>query len=135
MKIDGSCHCGQITYEAEISLEKVAVCHCTDCQKLSGSAFRTVVMVPDSDFTLLSGDIKTYVKTAESGNKRAQTFCGNCGAPLYATSVDDGPKIFGLRVGAISQRDQLVPKIQIWGEAALHWVPDIPGVKMLKKQS
>ncbi len=135
MKIDGSCHCGQITYEAELNLEKVAVCHCNDCQKLSGSAFRTVAMVPDTDFTLLSGDLKTYIKTAESGNKRAQTFCGTCGSPLYATSVEDGPKVLGLRVGTISQRDQLVPKIQVWGEAALHWVPEISGVKKLEKQS
>jgi hypothetical protein len=40
MKIDGRCHCGYITYEAEIELEKALICHCTDCQTLSGSAFR-----------------------------------------------------------------------------------------------
>jgi hypothetical protein len=42
MKIDGRCHCGYITYQAEIDPEKVMICHCTDCQTLSGSAFRTV---------------------------------------------------------------------------------------------
>ncbi|MEO1544948.1 MAG: GFA family protein, partial [Pseudomonadota bacterium] len=44
MKITGGCHCGKITYEAVINLENVVVCHCTDCQRLSGSAFRTVAM-------------------------------------------------------------------------------------------
>ena len=43
MKIDGSCHCGRIRYEAEVDPAKVVICHCTDCQTLSGSAFRTVV--------------------------------------------------------------------------------------------
>ncbi len=45
MKIDGACHCGNISYEAEIDPENVAICHCVDCQILSGSAYRTVVYV------------------------------------------------------------------------------------------
>jgi hypothetical protein len=44
MHIDGACHCGKITYEAEVDPEAVGICHCTDCQTLSGTAFRTVVM-------------------------------------------------------------------------------------------
>ena len=42
MKVDGGCHCGNITYRAEIDPDKVLICHCTDCQTLSGSAYRTV---------------------------------------------------------------------------------------------
>jgi len=38
MKIDGHCHCGQITFEAEVDPNSVMICHCTDCQRLSGSA-------------------------------------------------------------------------------------------------
>ena len=58
MKIDGGCHCGDITYEAEIDPETVGICHCTDCQALSASAFRTFVMAPEDDFRILSGDPK-----------------------------------------------------------------------------
>ena len=43
MKIDGSCHCGAIRYEAEVDPGGVSICHCTDCQKLTGSAFRVTV--------------------------------------------------------------------------------------------
>ena len=43
MRTDGGCHCGFIKYEGEAYPEKAAVCHCTDCQTLSGSAYRTVV--------------------------------------------------------------------------------------------
>ncbi len=72
------------------------VCHCTDCQTISGTAFRTVVFAAEGTFKLLSGELKTYVKTAESGALRAQTFCPECGTHIYATSVRDGPKTFGV---------------------------------------
>jgi hypothetical protein len=62
MKIDGGCHCGRVTYEAEIDPDKTAICHCTDCQTLSGSAFRTVVFTRVGTFKLRSGELKIYVK-------------------------------------------------------------------------
>ncbi len=58
MQIDGRCHCGFITYEAEIDPEKVIICHCTDCQTLSGSAFRTVALTREGEFNLLSGHLR-----------------------------------------------------------------------------
>ena len=67
MKIDGACHCGNITYTAEIDPENVGLCHCTDCQTLSGSAFRTSVRANKETFHLAGGQPKIYVKTAESG--------------------------------------------------------------------
>ena len=74
MKITGGCHCGKITYEAEISLDNVVICHCTDCQSLSGSAFRTVVFSETDAFTFLTGEPGVYVKTGDSGNKRSKHF-------------------------------------------------------------
>src|SRR5215471_2540808 len=79
MKIDGRCHCARITYEAEIDPEKVLICHCRDCQTLTGSTFRTVALTYEDTFKLLSGELKTYVKTAESGAERQQSFCPECG--------------------------------------------------------
>ena len=134
MKIDGGCHCGAITYEAEIDPEKVAICHCTDCQALSASAFRTVVRVPEADFRILTGEPKIYIKTGDSGAKRAQGFCSECGSAIYATSVDDGPKVFGLRLGTARQRAELTPKKQIWFRSALHWLPDLDSIPKVEKQ-
>ncbi|MBS1270380.1 MAG: hypothetical protein MAG794_01335 [Gammaproteobacteria bacterium] len=102
VKIDGACHCGYITYEAEIDLDNVGICHCTDCQTLSGSAFRTIALTREGTFKLLSGELKTYIKTGESGNQRPQSFCPECGSPIYSTSVGDGPKIHCIRAGKIS---------------------------------
>ncbi len=134
MKIDGGCHCGFITYEAEIDPEKVGICHCTDCQTLSGSAFRTILVVPEDDFKLLSGEPKTYVKIGESGAKRAQTFCPECGSPIYATSVGDGPKFFNIRLGTARQRDELPPKVQYWFRSAQRWLTDLDSVPKIEKQ-
>jgi hypothetical protein len=46
MKVNGSCHCAQITYEAEVDPQHVSLCNCTDCQVLTGSACRVSVPTP-----------------------------------------------------------------------------------------
>jgi len=133
MRIDGGCHCGNITYEAEIDPEKVGICHCTDCQTLSGTAFTTFVPAPIGGFRLLAGQPKIYVKTAESGSKRAQAFCPECGSRLYASAVTD-PKMLNIRVGTARQRGELPPKVQLWCRSSLDWVMDLGGVKRFDKQ-
>src|SRR5262245_63433553 len=55
MNVQGSCHCGEITYEAEVDPDKVNLCNCTDCQMLTGSAFRVSVPAPAATFRLLTG--------------------------------------------------------------------------------
>jgi hypothetical protein len=134
MKIDGHCHCGCITYEAEVDPEKVDICHCTDCQTLSGSAFRTVVPAPEDKFKLLSGQPRIYVKTGESGAKRAQAFCPECGTPIYSTAVGDGPKFIGIRVGTVRQRNDLPPKTQYWFRSAQHWVTELSSLQKVDKE-
>ena len=134
MKIDGGCHCGYIAYEAEVDPEQTAICHCTDCQTLSGSAFRTVIPAPDHSFRILSGEPAIYVKTGESGAKRPQGFCPRCGSPIYSTAVGEGPKSYFIRVGTVRQRDQLVPKTQIWSRSRRHWVTDIDSIRTIDKQ-
>ena len=124
MKIDGRCHCGYITFEAEADPDNVGICHCTDCQTFSGSAFRGFVRVGDT-LKVLSGEPTIYVKTAESGRKRAQGFCPRCGSSLYATAAGDGPKTYSVRLGAVRQRDTLVPKVQIWTRSRLPWTEDL----------
>lgn len=132
MRIDGSCHCGRITYEADIDPDKVGVCHCTDCQTLSGSAFVVYVPVPKEALTL-RGEPKLYVKTAESGSRRAQAFCPECGTRIYA-SADADPQVFNLRIGTVHQRASLAPKRQLWCRSALPWTMDLGSIKRHAKQ-
>lgn len=138
MKIEGRCHCGSLKYVAEVDPAKVEVCHCADCQTLSGSAFRVVVPAEPGTFKLVSGEPKTYVKTADSGNRRVQAFCPNCGTSLYAHALAGDPHIrppiVGLRVGAIVQRDQLAPRAQYWTRSRQHWVTDLAALPAVETE-
>jgi len=133
LHVDGSCHCGNIQFEAEIDLDKVTICHCTDCQRMTGAAFRTVVPALKNSFKLLKGEPTTYLKIAESGNRRIQGFCPHCGTSVYATS-EFNQEIFGLRVGTLNQRAEIIPKKQIWHRSAMEWISDIDHLPKFEKQ-
>ena len=134
MKIDGGCHCGYIAYEAEADPEAAIICNCTDCQTLSGSAFRTVLPTRLGSFKLRSGELKIYVKIGESGTARPQSFCPNCGTPIYSTTAGQDPKVYFLRLGTVRQRDQFTPKFQIWSRSSQRWINDIGSIRAIEKQ-
>jgi hypothetical protein len=127
MKVDGRCHCGAIVYEAEIDPETVGLCHCTDCQTLSGTPYRWSAPAPAETFVLRKGEPKIYVKTSDAGTRRAQAFCPECGTPIYAAAEKER-RTYSLRLGAVAQRAQLPPKRQIWCRSALPFASDLRAV-------
>lgn len=133
MKVQGHCHCGQITFEAEINPDAIGICHCTDCQTLTGSAYRVTVQVPAAQFVLLSGTPRIYIKIAESGNRRAHGFCPDCGTPIYATDPHE-PQFYGIRVGTLKQRRELRPRKQIWYRSALDWATDLRHLPHIERE-
>jgi hypothetical protein len=88
------------------------------------SGFVTV-QAPAATFVLRSGTPRTYIKVAASGNKRAHGFCSDCGTPIYATDLHE-PRSYGIRVGTLKQRGQLLPSRQVWYRSALAWATDLP---------
>jgi hypothetical protein len=134
MKIDGGCHCGYITYEAEVDPDRAMICHCTDCQTLTGSAFRTVILSYEDAFVLRSGELKIYVKTGESGNQRPQAFCPQCGTPIYSTTLGGGPKVYVVRLGTVRQRDHLIPRAHVWSRSAQKWLGEMASMRAFEKQ-
>jgi hypothetical protein len=133
LKIDGHCQCGAIRFEAEVDPDQVTICHCADCQHFSGSAWRASVPAPADSFRITAGDPARYIKTAESGARRLQAFCGICGSSIYATSPDN-PAVYGVRLGGVTQRAQLPPKKQIWTRSALPWAVDIHALPSSEKE-
>jgi hypothetical protein len=127
MNVTGACHCGNIQFTAEVDASRVVVCHCTDCQTLSGSAFRVNAPAPVGSFKLTRGQPKTYVKVAESGAQRLHGFCPDCGTPLYSVAPVD-PKLIFLRLGAIHQRHALSPTFQIWRRSEVNWLHELEAV-------
>jgi len=134
MKVDGRCLCGYLSYEAEVDPESVVICSCPDCQVLSGSAFRVTVPVTGM-FRFLSGEPKTYVKVADSGNRRALAFCPECGTSVYSRPADGTEGYFGLRVGSLRQRGSLVPHAQYWRRSAQGWIDHISGLPAFDRDS
>jgi len=135
MRVTGSCHCGAIAFEAEVDPGSVGVCHCADCQKLTGSVFRANAPARAATFRLLRGEPKTYVKTADSGARRAHAFCPECGTPIYATAAEGERTSYSLRIGTLDQRHALAPPArQIWTASALPWTRDLLAAPASERQ-
>ena len=128
MHIDGQCHCGRVTFEAEIDPQAVSICHCTDCQSLTGSPFRVTVICPGEQVRIQSGSPKIYAKTGDNGRKRLQHFCADCGSPLFTSGGGVQTDNWGIRWGSIRQRDLLKPVRQIWCRSAVPWIKDVQGL-------
>ncbi len=127
MKADGCCHCGAVTYTAEIDPDQVVICHCTDCQTFSSAPYRVSVFGVPSENVKIKGSPKTYIKIGGSGREVMVAFCGDCGTALYSTkSETDSP--INLRIGAIRQRGELIPKMQGFCGSAMPWASNIGGI-------
>jgi hypothetical protein len=132
MNVTGKCFCGAISFKALVDPTRVVACHCTDCQIFSGAPFRAVLPTPIGNVEV-TGTAKQYVKVAESGNRRIQSFCGECGSHLWATEGDGEPRTMNLRLGCIEERDQLTPTVQVWGHSAMPWLDQLSSVPMHTK--
>jgi hypothetical protein len=133
MQVHGSCHCGGIQYTASVDPARTTICHCTDCQRLTGTAYRVSVPAIEGSFELIAGEPSIYVKIGDAGSRRAQVFCPNCGSPMYTYDADD-PTVYGLRVGCIEERQALVPGKQKWCRSALKWTENLAGMEKLQAE-
>ena len=125
MHIDGQCHCGSVSYEADVDPRAVSVCHCTDCQSLTGSPYRVTVICAGEMIRMTGRPAKIYAKVGDNGRTRFQHFCGECGSPLFTSGEGEQTDDWGIRWGSIRQRDRLKPAQQIWCRSAAPWISDI----------
>jgi hypothetical protein len=128
MHVTGACHCGAITFEAEVDEGRVFTCHCTDCQVIASTAFRFGAIVRRETFSM-RGPYAEYAKIGTTGQRRMQVFCPTCATGIYSYSPDGALPFLSLRLGGVHQRAQLAPVQQIWYRSALPWVAalnDIP---------
>ena len=134
MHVHGACHCGAIAFEAMVDPARVTICHCTACQNLTGTAYRVTVSAGAETFRLMRGMPKTYFKVADSGNRRAQVFCADCGSHLYSHAAVEHPERMGLRVGCLQERTELVPRKRIWCRSALPWSENLQGMEEIDRE-
>ena len=87
----GGCQCGAIRYEITEAPQLVYTCHCTDCQRLTSSAFSIGIVVSDRAFRLIGVEPRQLQRTADSGRVNTRLVCPECGSWVCgASSSDDG---------------------------------------------
>ena len=127
--IDGACHCGRVTYSAKVDPERVLICHCTDCQTISGAPYRVNARVLVENIEM-QGEPRTYIKRGDSGDAVTTAFCPDCGSALYSAKGET-PTFLFLRLGAVKQRAQLAPRAQGFCRSAMPWAMDISALRRL----
>lgn len=118
----GRCLCGDITYSIEGDPMAVAVCHCDHCQRQSGGAFSTNVVVSPDQLTI-NGDIATYEDRGRTGDDVyvLRRFCRTCGSPIVSVLVGR-PEIVAVKAGTLDDRSDVQPVVQVWCDEKQPWV-------------
>ena len=120
MKIEGGCLCGKVRYSADTEPAFVGVCHCTNCQKETGTAFNVVVAIPQPELSL-QGSLKTFRARGDSGKEVHRQFCPECGSTI--TSAPDAlPDAAIIRAGTLDDRSWVKPVMEIFCDSAQPWV-------------
>ena len=92
-----------------------------------------IIVTRPGTFVLLSGKPTEYRKAADSGNVRPQGFCPQCGTALYSASIGDAPKAYNVRIGALRQRNELVPRRQAFACSQHAWVNNLNSIPKFDK--
>lgn len=118
----GGCLCGGVRYEFDAEPAMTAVCHCTHCQKTSGSAFSVVLGVPAGSVRLVrSGSLATFEYTGTSGQPVLRKFCRVYGAPVISDAAAF-PGLLFVKAGTLDDRSRIEPGLHIWTNSAQPWV-------------
>lgn len=120
----GGCQCGSVRYRLGAAPRTLAVCHCRDCQRQSGSAFALSLDVSPDAFQLLDGELKTFTAACDSGRTKECAFCASCGTRIYHR----GEWGMSIKAGTLDDTSQLRPEAHYWTKRKQPWVPIPDGV-------
>ena len=120
-KYTGGCQCGEVRYEVVGTPRKLIVCHCTDCQRQSGSAFGMTLLVNEADFRLTQGEVKTFASTSAAGRAKLGAFCPQCGTRIYHKPEWRRGTV-SVKPGTLDDTSELKPDMHIWTRSKQPWV-------------
>ena len=115
----GKCLCGACSYEIDGDPILVAICHCTDCQRLSGAGHSTGAIYAESGIRLF-GEPATYILQSEAGNTVTRLFCQNCGSPLFGKN-SGMPDVMTVSMGTLDTSDGMLPQVEIFLRTRRDW--------------
>ena len=118
---DGRCQCGRCRYTVNASPYVAYACHCMECQKLSSSAFASLMHVPSESVELTRGSPVSRERIADSGNVLETWFCPSCGSTLFAQN-SSRPRVRTIHTGTLEHADDVEIDAHIWVKRKLPWV-------------
>ena len=116
----GGCLCGAVRYAISGAPAAQMVCHCSHCQKQSGSAFSTIIGVPEGQVSL-TGTLTSYADAGESGKAVTRKFCPTCGSPV-CSEVEVAPGMVWIKSGTLDDPAAFAPQAHIWTRSKQDWV-------------
>ncbi|HYD57989.1 MAG TPA: GFA family protein [Burkholderiales bacterium] len=127
MKIEGGCLCGKVRYVASAEPLVVRACWCRVCQFIaSGNA--TINLAFPADALTVTGELRDFPLTADSGRRMHRRFCPACGVHLFSTA-EERPNLVVVRAGTLDDPGIATPQAAIWTRSAPAWAhidPDLP---------
>lgn len=129
---EGSCQCGAIEYKYSGTPLTCCVCHCTDCQTGSGSAFAVSLVVKHEDIEITSGDI-VEDSYQLNGNDLIRARCSECSTGLWYVSKAM-PDIVSLQPGTLRDTSWVRPVAHVWTRSAQSWINFDPSMKKYETQ-
>lgn len=130
---EGGCQCGAVRYRLEGEPIALAVCHCTECQRQSGSAFGMSLIVPANALTLLAAKPRIFSRSSEAGRTVDCAFCADCGTRIYHRPARR-PTTTNLKPGTLDDTSWLTPEIHVWTKSKQPWVSIPEGVRSVEAQ-
>ena len=119
--------CGSITYSCDAEPGTTAVCHCTECQRQTGTAFSIVVGLPADALEVKGDTLAMFTTVGEaSGGETQRNFCSACGSPIYSLS-SAFPEVAWLKAGTLDDKSWLEPQLEVWGRSAQPWGEQVEG--------
>lgn len=131
VSFDGACTCGAVRYRMTSRPLFVHCCHCSWCQRETGSAFALNAMIESDRVVLLQGDPEVINTPSNSGKGQRIARCPSCRIALWSNYAGAGDAVRFVRVGTLQGPDRLPPDIHIFTSTKLPWVvlpPEQPAV-------
>jgi len=116
----GGCLCGKARYVIDGEPITSYVCHCTDCQARTGSAFGFTLTVERGAVRLTQGETRAYAVTLSDGRIKTGCVCPSCGARLWGEPPKI-PTVAVVQAGTLDDHSWLRPVAHIWTRSAQPW--------------
>ncbi len=117
--ITGGCLCGAVRYQAAGNPLWAVLCHCRDCQRLSGTGHVPVMGMSKSSFTA-SGETRSYTVRGTSGGRATRHFCPTCGSLLFGTT-EVAPDAVSIYVGTLDEPSVFQPEAVLFKRDRHGW--------------